>query len=1017
MYTLPHRHRARFRGVLCAALMGGLALALPDSSLGQGLGARDVPSMTYFAAFGEFYDGEFDEALDTFEDEWRGAIKRPGMRWLDSICYYAMMGETYYQMGRLEEALDNYTAALHLYVQHNDWMVSVQFRPPNLANQRPCPWGTSQRGAKFGSFPEKMPIQMGEIDAGKHWQTGGLMMQAKHIMIHPAEIIRCTCLAIRRRTELLGPLSPYDPLTKQLLDVLSRRPAPPNHWSQSWIDAQLGLAQVAGGKDTEAIATLNRALVAAGQYDHKLTPTLLAELGRMALARGDFDAAASYFHEASISAYYYDAAVLEESLRLGTVAHLARGNKGVYEPLPTAMAWAKTNHHRNLLASLAIAAAECQLVANQPRDAAKLLGDAKSLVIRRAMATGTVGARYHYLQASLLFKEYQLAEGYEELTQATAFMQHASRWLFQLGRLDRQFLAGNITVSGDLTPRIAMELYEALLRDPTGVDWTVQPMESLAVLKTPHPQSFEHWFLIAMDRKSHERALEISDLARRHRFHSSLPFGGRLLSLRAILESPVDQLSRELLLERQNLLAEYPGFEALSQQAKQIRRELEVMPLSPQDSETSFKQRKAFEQWQAVSNQQEAVLREIAVRRESASLVFPPVRPLKEVREALPEGQVMLAFFTAKGETFAFLIGRDAYDYWRQPSSAKLKGNLVAALRGMGQFDGNREFTVEELADTEWRESAAALLTTILKGSQADFAAAFPELVVVPDGWLWYVPFESLQVEVDGNLRPLISRFRIRYAPTVSLAAPRDTSRAVAVGTETVVALGQLFPRDDEMAEAALERIAKAVPRTVPFPPSPLPAPSSVMAPLLKNLIVLDDIRPPTEGTYSWTPLQAERGKPGNMLADWFKLPQGGPQVIILPGFHTAAENSLKSTPAGAPGQEMFLSICALMANGADTIVLSRWRTGGQSSVGFVQEFAQELPYTTPADAFQRAVLLTGRAQLELDREPRVRDAREIAPNGSHPLFWSAFMLIHSGAADPPAVEPEAALRQVDRLR
>jgi len=47
----------------------------------------------------------------------------------------------------------------------------------------------------------------------------------------------------------------------------------------------------------------------------------------------------------------------------------------------------------------------------------------------------------------------------------------------------------------------------------------------------PHSASWEHWFLVALERKDHEAALEISDRARRHRFFSSLGYGGRLQSL------------------------------------------------------------------------------------------------------------------------------------------------------------------------------------------------------------------------------------------------------------------------------------------------------------------------------------------------------------------------------------------------------------------------------------------------------------------------------------------------------
>ena len=58
---------------------------------------------------------------------------------------------------------------------------------------------------------------------------------------------------------------------------------------------------------------------------------------------------------------------------------------------------------------------------------------------------------------------------------------------------------------------------------------------------------------------------------------------------------------------------------------------------------------------------------------------------------------------------------------------------------------------------------------------------------------------------------------------------------------------------------------------------------------------MLDDIAniEPTE-PYAWTPIQIERNKSGNTLSDWLPLPWGGPETIILPGFHTAAESAFK---------------------------------------------------------------------------------------------------------------------------
>ena len=66
--------------------------------------------------------------------------------------------------------------------------------------------------------------------------------QQQSFSVDATEIMRCTALAMYRRMEMMGPTCPYDPLTGQLVDVLSRRPAPPNHWSQAWVDTLLGIA-------------------------------------------------------------------------------------------------------------------------------------------------------------------------------------------------------------------------------------------------------------------------------------------------------------------------------------------------------------------------------------------------------------------------------------------------------------------------------------------------------------------------------------------------------------------------------------------------------------------------------------------------------------------------------------------------------------------------------------------------------------------------------------------------------
>ena len=161
----------------------------------------------------------------------------------------------------------------------------------------------------------------------------------------------------------------------------------------------------------------------------------------------------------------------------------------------------------------------------------------------------------------------------------------------------------------------------------------------------------------------------------------------------------------------------------------------------------------------------------------------------------------------------------------------------------------------------------------------------------------------------------------------------------------------------------------------------------------------------------------------------------GGPELVVLPGFHTAAEDALKREESpkreeggkrahwGQPGSEMFLSVCGLMANGARTVLLSRWRTGGQTSFDLVGEFVQELPRMSAADAWQRAVLLVSDSRLNLDAEPRVKRASgDEPPKGDHPFFWAGYMLVDCGSepekaekAEPKANKPAVEMKKADQ--
>jgi CHAT domain-containing protein len=992
-------------------------LTLPAAYGGEG----GSPPPAYYSAFRPFYDGDYADALRMFQSELRGNVRS-----IDSICFEAMCGECYFQMGILDQALLHYTNALELYRRAPDWLLRVQFgsatiRPMSSSSRKVVPWGASSRQSKLGTYPNTEKALQVTIDANQTIKRNTVVQQGLYYPITPQEIVRCTALALRRRAALLGPAGKFDSLSNDLIAAFSRAVGPPNHWSGAYVDLERGLAMVQGCREGQAIAYLRRSELAAGEFDHPLTSVAILEQGRQALLHAEYSAAARCFEEATYSAVQYpeylpDYGVVEEAFRYGLVTHLLSNNKGFFKPLGPAIQWAKGKNLRQLQASLLLCAAESYAALGETRQAGAMLDEARVVIGRRRMGSGAIGARLSYLTALVAFQQNRVPDGNRALASAMAYMQHGSLWLFQIG------LADGLCTSGAATSRSALDLFGEVLRDPTAADWRLDPMESLSVLTTPQPSAMDHWFEAAMERreiKELQSAMDVAERTRRRRFFGSLELGGRVEALRWILEAPSASLPPQALTQRQDFFSRYPEYARLSQKSQTIRDALGKLPLVAEDQASFREQSRQLGELASVAERQEAILREIALRREPSDLVFPPLRSVAEVQKSLPNKHAVLVFFASGHNLYGFLLNNERLSCWRINSPTTLARQIQAMLRDMGQIGSNHELAMKDIADAKWKQSARQVLDTLLKDSPADFSQRFDELVIVPDGVLWYLPFEALQVRIDKQLHSLISRFRMRYVPLLSLCNWQGLGRST--GGKTAVVVGKLYPRDDAaVAKAAFDQLAEVMPQAVTLR-SPPPAPSSIYSTLFQRLIVLDDLTMSEQGgPYAWAPAPLDRGKPGASLSDWLALPWGGPDVVVLPGYHTVAEESFRRPRHGLPGNEVFLSVCGLMASGSRTVLLSRWRTGGQTSFDLVREFVQEIPHTSPAEAWQRSVLLAMDSRLSFDSTPRLKHGpTDEAPKASHPFFWAGYMLVDSSAppedADAAADGPVIKLKKPDK--
>src|SRR5262245_11758591 len=128
----------------------------PDATFAQ-LTSRSAPHDGYWACFEPYLDGDFRTAGREFREAAKHGIVNMsttvGGPWIDAICYHTMIGECSYQMGDVADALDQYTAALKLFLAHRDWMLRIEF-PAGIDVEHnlktTVTWGKSSRGTALG---------------------------------------------------------------------------------------------------------------------------------------------------------------------------------------------------------------------------------------------------------------------------------------------------------------------------------------------------------------------------------------------------------------------------------------------------------------------------------------------------------------------------------------------------------------------------------------------------------------------------------------------------------------------------------------------------------------------------------------------------------------------------------------------------------------------------------------------------------------------------------------------------
>ncbi len=967
----------------------------------------NLPKADYYINFAnnaDYFAADYQDAYKRFSRGYNTAYKFGTRRFLDSVCYLTMMGECNYHMGDYAEAVNNYEQALKLYLsyQAEGWQSRLQIPQVIPANnnafaQAKINWCQPKRRTSIARVPSAFSMLFGRLDSERAFSDGGVVDNAEIYKVDVAEIMRCTALCLHRRRVIKGAISKYDPFTNQLINGLSIAGAGNGSVMGAYNGVLLGIAQASMEEWESAARTLNTSLQLNGM-DHSLTPVALLEMAQIASVTENYTVAGDLALEASCSAGIFGQFdLVEESLNFGATIHLMTV-KSAYAPLQNAIKWAAFKKARLMQASLIVKLADCLAESGDARAAAAVLREANGPIsTRNSLGNAVVSARLKYVTAVIQFLQGDFRNGSASLVSALRHFQKGSRWLYQLG------LADQLVVSGSITPRQGELLYSALLRDPTDLDWKTDPMEAIAFLASSHVGSMERWFDLVVSRMNHQRALEVSDLVRRHRFFSSLPLGGRLMSFRWMLHAPVESLSQTAREQRTVFLNTNPKYKAMYDRANLIRTELLALPVKPEPrSPEGIQQRKLLDELAVISETQEAVLASYSLRREAAEMVFPPQRNLSEFQRSLRPDQLALVSLATSSGYHIFLLNSKAIKYAGLNDGRTVLRGVAKLLKETGLMEAALD--IKNLQDDEWKESARDLKNKLFGDKSDANWSSVKELVIVPDGVLWYLPFEIFPIGEGDDEKYLSDIVNVRYSPTLFLAfGPQRPTRPIERSAVVTARMNQRG--DSDLSKLEFEELVKQLPDAIQYD-TPIRVPSNYLASLFDQLLVWSEIRSVKNAPLAMSPMQIDQGKLGVSIESWMALPWAGPEHLILPGFHSDGGAGLRGK---LNGNDLFLTSIGLMAAGTRTALISRWATGGKTSLTLTGKFAVKQGTLGPEKAIMESRQETRETVLDYENEPRLRMKKtDPVLNAEHPFFWAGPMLLGIPDNRPPAAkEPE----------
>ena len=985
--------QSRLVRTCCGVLIGIAGLLSLNSSADAQLGSSRLPSFNYFQGFGDFYRADYRSALRSFTSSARTAYRRGDQRFLDSACAWTMMGECHFHLGNYAEALALYDRSLALYLQYTKLKWQDRLQLPRLVqednvkvNRARITWYRPQRKVRVARLPDEFATLFGRLDALRAFEEGGVYDPAELRQVDVTEIMRCAALAMHRRRIIRGPICKYDPFTTELVNGLRGTVTNTSTVVGAYNGILKGIAAASLEDWSKATDRLKRSVLFEGKYDHPLGPVAYLTMADIASASGGDDVAQDLALEASyLAAIFGQFDVIEESLSTATKIHL-KSDRSVFVPLQNAIGWA--NNRLNWLnAMLQVRLAECLVESGDGAGASRVLGQAAKLVKRESIPKTVIATRYEYVSAAAAFLNGDIDAGRSLLNAAMNQDGNGSLSRFRIE------LINTLSAKGSIGERQSDQLFEVLLNDPSAEEWLLDPFEAMSMLLFSRTNALERWFEIVVSRKNYTRAIDVSEKLRRYRFYANLPLAGRLLSFRWMLNASSHAISKETLTGRSNFFVRHPPYQDLVRKADQINAKLTALPVVPNPKSDEHRQQsKLLSQLADISAQQEVFISKVALLREPVRMEFPPQRDAEKWLKSVRPGQRAIVNVATADAYHCLMVSDQGVQYLSKVPRRKFKPLVNAYIKALQAADNVLE--PEKLDENKWQKPARKLKETIWPRVDTTAWSDLNELVIVPDGWLWYAPVELFPVgDQEKNPPTLGDQIAIRYSPTLYTALGAQRSAVVeSVNAKSVVLAGKMSARGQvELVEAQVADLEKQQPDIVNV--KHLPVDSGLFSSLVNQWLVWGGLNIDRSGPLSFVPIPAgfAHGK-NSSLNSWVAFPWRGPETVLMPGFQSDAGNGLKNQ---LEGSDLFLTTCGLMAAGTNEILVGRWNTGGDLSLKTGREYLQQRKKLSGSQALMEAKQFAKQQTITAESEPKLRLPRGTDKSTANsPVFWSSMIVV-----------------------